>query len=441
MLKIEKFDWQGIKFIDFSCRTAKYKNHYYKAFLPNAKKISEYFEENKIYLLLEENNLIPKTKLSKIKIEGFTSVYKQKTETYNVKSKYWPSTMVKEACLTYIKLNKILLQFGFGCIDGHTHNFVVQGNSLPLWCDIGSFIPLNGNQHLGLEEFFQYLVYPLIARSQGEIFDPLMREGLDGKIPLNLMKKITGVDLKYSGKRLDILNQLENFINSLNINWKPTTWSDYHTEESIQQSFDIQNSPEINWENEPRKLIISRLIKILKPKSVVDLGSNAGVFSIIAATNKSEVLSVEPDDAAASKFFSIIRKSENKYKIKIMVDKVGNGIEKRGELALALALTHHMFFTHQYRLPLIARELASHTSHALITEFMPAGLGKNKPIPYPLPENYKLEILTEELSKYFKNVEIINYKMPNNRAQRILILCTDKFSKSIISKIKPEIRP
>ncbi|SFJ73416.1 Tellurite resistance protein TehB [Desulfomicrobium apsheronum] len=441
MLNINDLEWPGIKFIDPSCRTGRYKKKFYKAFLPCAKDILLDFKNKKILETLYAENLIPETTKSKIKVDGFIEIYRQKTENYNVKSKYWPTTLSKEACLAYIKLNQTLLKYGYGCIDGHTNNFIIQRNSKPLWCDIGSFIPTNNYPYIGLNEFIKCMLYPLILRSQGEIFDPLMREALDGKIPINLMKKVTGVDIAYAGTRENILKHLENFTNTLTFDWKKTTWSEYYTDENISQSFNINNCRAINWKNEPRKLVISRLLKILNPKTVIDLGSNAGVFSIMAATNGAEVLSVEPDDAAACKFLKNIQNKDKGIKIKIMVDKVGNGHEKRGELALALALTHHMFFTHEYRLPIIARELASHTSNSLITEFMPMGLGKLKPIPDPLPENYNLTILTNELTKYFKNVEIIDYDMPKNRAKRILILCTNKISDSALRKIKPEIRP
>lgn len=441
MLNINDFEWPGIKFIDPNCRTGKYKNCFYKAFLPSAKNTLSDLKNKKILETLYTEKLIPDTKISKIKIDGFIDIYRQKTEHFNVKSKYWPTILVKEACLAYIRLNKILLKHGYGCIDGHTNNFIIQGNARPLWCDIGSFIPININQYIGLNEFIKCLLYPLILRSQGEIYDPLMRETLDGKLPINLIKKIAGIDINYSGSRARILDNLEKYIHKLTFNWKKTTWSEYYTNENIIQSFNINNCKDINWKNEPRKLVIYRLLKILNPKTVVDLGSNAGVFSIMAASNGAEVLSVEPDDAAACKFLENIQNKDNKFKIKIMVDSVGNGKEKRGELALALALTHHMFFTHEYRLPIIARELASHTSNSLITEFMPMGLGKTKPIPDPLPENYKLNILTDELLKYFKKVEVIDYKMPKNRAKRILILCTNKISDYKIKKIKPEVRP
>lgn len=97
--------------------------------------------------------------------------------------------------------------------------------------------------------------------------------------------------------------------------------------------------------------------------------------------------------------------------------------EKCPDLALALALTHHLYFTHHYPFDILAEKLAACTTDVLLTEFMPHGLGVGKPHIDPLPESYTLDVFIHELGKYFQSLEVVDYK---GFAHRKLIIARER---------------
>jgi len=101
--------------------------------------------------------------------------------------------------------------------------------------------------------------------------------------------------------------------------------------------------------------------------------------------------------------------------------------KNKSDLVLALALSHHLFFTCKFNFDYIAKCFSSYSREFLITEFMPNGMGgASGPNPDPLPGHYNLEEYVRCLSKYFGEVEIIEYDKPANHSPRTLILCSKK---------------
>jgi len=89
-----------------------------------------------------------------------------------------------------------------------------------------------------------------------------------------------------------------------------------------------------------------------------------------------------------------------------------------------LALTHHLYISQHYPWSYIAETLASYTNYALLTEFMPNGLLGTK-VPEYLPPNYSRNAFQEQLQRFFKQVEVIEYN-PEGASPRIYLLCKDK---------------
>ena len=93
---------------------------------------------------------------------------------------------------------------------------------------------------------------------------------------------------------------------------------------------------------------------------------------------------------------------------------------------MAMALTHHLYFSQQWSLKDIARLLSQQTSSTLITEFMANGLGGTRPHPNPLPENYHVGVFAAHLEHYFTHVEVVDYPSQADGAKRIFLLCREK---------------
>jgi hypothetical protein len=90
------------------------------------------------------------------------------------------------------------------------------------------------------------------------------------------------------------------------------------------------------------------------------------------------------------------------------------------EMALALAITHHLSLTQKIPFDTIASTLAGYTSRHLLVEFMPWGLGIGKPSP-GLPAWYTLEDFAAAFRPHFQKIEIFRTNAECN--ERILVVC------------------
>ncbi len=422
-LKVSDVRWRGYAFMDVNFRTFFYDNSYYRATLPTAQSLVH--EGSYLHLLnsLASDGFIPKTQPVDIEIDGFGKIYKQHTEYFNVPMRCANPLHLKEAALLFLALCKDLHKKNLCLTDGHCYNMIVQGANKSVWCDIGSIMPARGDYYFNdIAECIKFMIYPLLLRSKSPALGGIMRhcttEGItnEGAVALQLMGPTS-----FSPKRGDVLNELETLVQSTEFTWEKTLWSNYHDEKITNDDIDttlVPNSPN-------RDAIITRLLKILKPKTVVDIAANAGVFSRLVARLGAEVLAIEPDETAVASGHLYLREHGVQSSVKFMVAGADGAVKQPGDVALALALTHHLFLSNHHPWKLIVRCLADHTNKHLITEFMPNGLSVHKK-QANLPANYTLELFVEQLERYFTKVEIIEREVPKGSANRILILCTDK---------------
>ena len=281
---------------------------------------------------------------------------------------------------------------------------------------MGSIVSLdNKEEYIGIDEFVRYMFYPLLLRykmpSSGELMRTFFSGGLQFQHSLFNELNITNDVLTLKGNRHDVLCNLRDHVANLNFSYAKTTWSEYH--------------PPDDWNNTQkpnREVLFDGMIKALKPKTVVDIGANAGYFSKKCAEYGAEVLSIDSDEAAISRQYRYIRGT--KLSVKTAVGSFGQKINKPAELVLGLALTHHLYISQRYPWSYIAETLASYTNYALLTEFMPNGLLGTK-VPEYLPPNYSLNAFREQLQRFFEQVEVIEYNT-EGASPRIYLLCKTK---------------
>ncbi|MEG2173293.1 MAG: hypothetical protein RRY29_08535 [Desulfovibrionaceae bacterium] len=425
MLKQSDVYWRGYAFLDPSFRTFRYHDTFYKAQLPTAHKWTQGSGCTLLLQQLAQEGFIPETSPSSIQVEGFNTIFHQHTEFFNVPLSHCAAPTIKEAALLFLNMNKWLHKKNMGTCDGHSLNFVLQGPSNPRWCDIGSFAVLESpNQINGFDEFIQFFLYPLLLRQKSPFLDALMRHSLQNGISHEVATELHILDQNISlpASRIGILDALLELIQGISFPWKESLWSDYHS--SMLNESDVNNTT-ISPHSPNRPQFIARILKMLKPATVVDLGANAGVFSRMAAQTGAEVLAIEPDETAVARHHQYLREYNVDARIKLQVGTVDTPFKQQGELVLALALTHHLFFTHHHPWKLIVRCFADFSSKHLLTEFMPNGLCGLKKLENP-PPTYRLELFVEQLERYWEHVEILERPVPEGAANRILLLCTNK---------------
>ncbi|WP_461209883.1 methyltransferase domain-containing protein [Desulfocurvus sp. DL9XJH121] len=420
MFQKDKLDWIGVRFLDANVRTFYFEDKFYKAVFPDKQEYVSSLFSNGLIQRLEEMELIPKTRKCDLTVEGFAYVLEQYTEYFNILPKHWNPLLLKDSGLLFLHLNKELAKDGLGTIDGHPYNIVVQKNCRPFWCDIGSIVPLRDNPLLGLNEFIRHFVYPMLIRAKSLHFDKISKFLMEAGCTPEEAQFFLGETIPVSTDRLEMLEKLERLVERIEFAWQKTTWKGYHGE-LLWNSTDPEDAV-VQAGAQSRAAMLKRIIRLMRPKRVVDFGANGGYFSQVAAHTGAEVLAVELDEGACAECYDNFNKSPETARMKVAQSAL-YAPEKLPDLALALALSHHLFFTHHYRFEVMAKVFAATTSRHLITEFMPNGLGVGKTRPNPLPSDYKLEIFVQELQRYFEHVEVVTYPEYHHR---VLLICRNK---------------
>lgn len=418
-LKATDVEWAGGVFRDKNAVTFKYEDAYYKAVLPSA---APWFLNGKIKNLLHglaQKGFIPATEESDLEIEGLGPVFAQKTEYYTVEPCDYCPEMLREAALVFCDMNLMLLKRGFSLLDGHTHNFILQGTSSPKWCDIGSITQSHlKNPFVGISEFLTRVIYPLLLRRKNPYFAELAAVAAIQTCFSHETAAELGIspNIPQTDDRGKILEYLKELLSGLQFTYLKTEWSNYH---------DPSQSGE--WRTSNRYQIFTRMFKALSPKTVIDFGANAGTYSRVMADSGAEVLAVEPDETAMAKHFALLRQTGYDKRLKLKKGAVSFARrEKPADLVVALALTHHLYLSQGWNWKSIVRFFAQHTKDAFITEYMPNGLCTRKIPPY-LPPDYTLERFVAQLERYFTLVETIEYDYSGKvDSPRIFLLCRGK---------------
>ena len=219
------------------------------------------------------------------------------------------------------------------------------------------------------------------------------------------------------------LSALRNWLAGLKYPPLGSTWEQYHKDHRLAEGLPTPD--------QRRQSRIYSILEKLNPRRVVDLGCNAGYFSYLACRLGAEVCAVDFDEGALERLYRIAREQQPTPKITVALrDLIKPNSTLSGDLAMGLALTHHLSISRNYPFSWIAEMLASYTTDALITEFMPYGLGGNHPVPDPLPDHYRLENFRESFTKHFREVEVIDYPLAPTQSKRILVVCRGKIAGS-----------
>ena len=183
-----------------------------------------------------------------------------------------------------------------------------------------------------------------------------------------------------------------------------TQWGNYHLDSGM-----LLPSGEIKLTK--RMDVILELIKTYKPSSVLELAGNNGVLSreIAKISTVGSVVCSDSDYQAVDGLYSIIKKEKKSKILPILLDFMSlpsNGAVEppenrlKSELVIALAVTHHLILTQNFKLDFIIERFSKFTEKYLIVEFMPLGLFNGKYAP-PVPTWYTKDWFITGINKKF----------------------------------------
>ena len=192
-------------------------------------------------------------------------------------------------------------------------------------------------------------------------------------------------------------------------------WSTYYNN-------DIE-SPEYLKDKEAK---IRNWLKIIKPKSVLDLGANTGKFTFIAAEYAERVISIERDEKCVDEIEDKISKTNSN--IFTLLGDVANPSQTIGflnsetgsiynrcssDMVLGLALVHHLYISNRLNFDQISLIFASLSNEYLIVEFIPITDNKVQILIKSNPfdaTNYSEAKFTNALFNWFFIKEAISLK-------------------------------
>ena len=353
----------------------------------------------------------------------------------------WCFGQLKEAALATLAIQKLSLEFGMSLKDSTAYNIQFVDNHA-LLMDTLSFEPYReGEPWVAYRQFCQHFLAPLALIAYRDTrLNCLSQRYIDG-VPLDLAsallpnrtylrssllthlhlhsksqshfqdKQVVSQRRKVSRVgMLGILDSLEGGVRKLTLKESKTTWSEYYDETNYTKAA-----------FEKKKKQVEKFIHLASPSDVWDLGANNGVFSRIAAGKQLNTVSFDFDPMAVEQNYRICRKSNVSNLLPLVMDLANpspaigwNNVERQSlldrgpaDLAMALALIHHLAISNNVPLPSLAQFFAS-LCNWLIIEFVPkedSQVQRMLSTREDIFSDYMPDVFEDEFARLFEIVE------------------------------------
>lgn len=321
----------------------------------------------------------------------------------------WSVSMLADAAVLTVNLQKRLLAKGYALKDATAFNIQFRG-AKPVFIDLPSIErPKRLDIWYAMGQFQRMFIYPLLlCRHYGWDIPSYFLPSLDGRglhemarflsplqrlhprlwmdvtLPLLVERKTDGKTQsgqEILGKKVVdtkpqefMLDRLSSKVKSLAAGFRRQgVWVNYEATCTYTSAA-----------TDAKKELVRRFIRELKPKTVLDLGCNAGDYSFVAEECGARVIAVDSDHDVVDILYQRVRGKETA--ITPMVANVcqpspGLGFrnEERSRLAdrvksdcvIALALLHHLLVSGNLSLRAACDLLSDFTHDALVLEFVP----------------------------------------------------------------------
>ena len=320
----------------------------------------------------------------------------------------WCFGQLKEAALATLRIQRTAMDAGLSLRDASAYNIqFVDGR--PVLIDTLSFERLpEGRPWVAYRQFCQHFLAPLALASYRDVrLLGLLRDHLDG-IPLDLA---AGLLPRRARTRMPLLLHLflharsqtrhaadapsetpragrpfspqafRGLVDSLEkgvraLSWEPgrTTWSDYYAE--------AEHYPAAAMEH--KEAVVGAFLDQIRPRTVWDLGANTGRLSRLASSRGIPTVAFDLDPAAVELDHREVTRAGETRLLPLVQDLANpspalgwDGHERmslaeRGpaDLAMALALVHHLAIGNNVPLGRLARTMRGYGEH-LIVEWVP----------------------------------------------------------------------
>lgn len=392
------------------------------------KKIEDLFRSG----LLDElssRNLMPASRLTDFDIEGYGLVVEHQEIKPVIYPFEWTFSMLKDAALTVLEVNRVAKKYGYTTIDCHPYN-ICFNNCNPQFVDLGSFVKTEGKWP-AYEEFVKSYIYPLNLWKHGNSYlarKLLFSLSLSDSIPHEsyflyknfffrhlspyLTKRVSqAYSIMLRMKKAD-LERLSDKVSRINKK-SSTEWTNYQAEYYDESGMIVPNA---------RFGRIAEIIKDTGINSVVELGGNRGAFSefLKSRAGIERMVCTDYDEGAVDLMYQDMKRKSLDITPALvdMMFPLMNYYEEppyerfRSEAVVVLAVTHHLLLTQKLSIDLIFEIIARYTNRYALVEFMPLGLHDGKSAP-PLPAWYNRDWFRASFKSHFR--PIIEEQLEENR--------------------------
>ena len=316
----------------------------------------------------------------------------------------WSFGQLKDAALTTLAIQKRAMKAGMSLKDASAYNIQFVHGKATLIDTLSFETYKEGQPWVAYRQFCQHFLAPLALIALKDVrLSQLLRVYIDG-VPLDLasellpwstrlnfgllthlhlhasaQKKYSGEEVKSRGGSMSkqamtgLIESLESTVRKLE--WKPggTEWGNY---------YDITNYSDAAFEH--KKQLVREWTDQLQPELVWDLGANNGVFSRVVCEQGPRVVAFDIDPTAVEQNYRQVKAEKNDKLLPLLLDLTNpspalgwanrerDAFGARGpvELALALAVIHHLAISNNVPLPQLA-EFFAETGKWLVIEFVP----------------------------------------------------------------------
>lgn len=316
----------------------------------------------------------------------------------------WSFSQLKDAALLTLEIQEIALSYNMTLKDASSYNVQFIGYK-PIFIDTLSFQKYkDGEPWIAYRQFCQHFLAPLsLMAKKDPRLNFLLRDFIDG-IPLDLTSKILPTSTLFNFSlfthiHLHALNQKRMSTKKINkIKYKMTKFQMFSLIKNLKSS--VSNLKLKNFQTEwkdyyqianyskkafiHKQALFKKFLGKVKPKNVVDLGANEGLFSRIASKMGVYTIACDLDQVAIEKAYLQAKQEKNKRLLPLVIDLTNPtpnlgwaNIERksftqraRADCVCALALIHHLSISNNLPFSLIADYFSSLGDY-LIIEFVP----------------------------------------------------------------------
>lgn len=310
----------------------------------------------------------------------------------------WTSKMLLDAGIMMLDLQAELVQNEMCLYDGHASN-VLYDYTRPVFIDFDSIVPLSASI-AWFDGFYPQFAKTLAQRSNQ---DPTYWFEL-GNETISLQKAQVSISA-WQDAFLEFLAKVRDWFSNMSVNAKVTPWSNYP-------------QPTSELTNNKQKVVGQLLDKIYSSgMTLFDIGSNEGWYSNFAHSKGYKVVAVDIDEQCVTRLY-LQAKLERRKVLPLVFNVLRpwyahppyiNAIDRlKCDVALGLAVVHHMVFSQKATFPEIASRFNDFARKYCIVEFPPEDDIFVHRWVTPETSWYNLNNFIVEMSAYFPKFEVFD---------------------------------